>query len=390
MGAKRQALFRFRIEFLHQVRPQKAGRAELRHLHEEIHADRPEERQARRELVHREPRADSRAQIFDAVSQSIGEFEILGRARFLHVIAGDRDRVEFRHMLRGEGENVGNDPHRMFGRIDIGVPHHEFFQDIVLDRAGELFGGNALLFRRHDVKREHRQDRPVHGHRHRHLVERNAGKQRPHVIDRIDGDARHADISGDAGMVGIVAAMGGEVECDRQALLARGEIAPVKGVRIFRRGEAGILPHRPRLVDIHGRVRPAQKRRDAGEGIDRRQAFDIFRAIDAFHRDAFGRQPRFDGKGRRRSALILRQGEGREIGNAAHSGFRRPGFSRKARFVFFARGAFRGAFIRPSKKRRHSPSVRGDGPVFPNARRPQFSASAIEPKSSSLRCFRDE
>ena len=44
------------------------------------------------------PSRDARAQIFDAIGERIGEFEILRRARFLHVIAGNRDRVEFRHV----------------------------------------------------------------------------------------------------------------------------------------------------------------------------------------------------------------------------------------------------------------------------------------------------
>ncbi len=81
----------------------------------------------------------------------------------------------------------------------------------------------------------------------RHLVERDAGEQRAHVVDRIDRDAGHADIAGDARMIAVVAAVGGEIEGDRQALLPGGEIAPVEGVGILRRGEAGILPDGPGL-----------------------------------------------------------------------------------------------------------------------------------------------
>ena len=33
-----------------------------------------------------------------------------------------------------------DDPHRWAGRVDVGVPHHELFQDVVLDGAGESFG----------------------------------------------------------------------------------------------------------------------------------------------------------------------------------------------------------------------------------------------------------
>ena len=58
------------------------------------------------------PAVEPGAHIFDAVGERIGELEIAGRARLLHVIAGDRDRVELRHMRRGEGEDVGDDAQR--------------------------------------------------------------------------------------------------------------------------------------------------------------------------------------------------------------------------------------------------------------------------------------
>ena len=52
--------------------------------------------------------------------------------------------------------------------------------------------------------------------------------------------------------------MGGEIEGDGEALLPGGEVAPVEGVGILGGGEAGILPDRPRLGDVHGRVGAAQ------------------------------------------------------------------------------------------------------------------------------------
>ena len=57
-------------------------------------------------------RRDAGAQILDAVGERIGELEVLRRAGLLHVIAGDRDRIEFRHVFRREGEDVGDDAHR--------------------------------------------------------------------------------------------------------------------------------------------------------------------------------------------------------------------------------------------------------------------------------------
>ena len=121
-----------------QLRPEQARGAHLGDLHEEIHADRPEEGEARRERIDVEAGGDAGAHIFDAVGERVGELEVGGRARLLHVIAGDRDRIEFRHVLRGVGEDVGDDAHRGRGRIDVGVAHHELFEDVVLDGAGEL------------------------------------------------------------------------------------------------------------------------------------------------------------------------------------------------------------------------------------------------------------
>ena len=47
---------------------------------------------------HRDPGAG----ILDAVGQRIGQLQVRRRAGFLHVIAGNRDRIELRHVLRRE------------------------------------------------------------------------------------------------------------------------------------------------------------------------------------------------------------------------------------------------------------------------------------------------
>ena len=54
---------------------------------------------------------------------------------------------------------------------------------------------HPLLLGRHDVEREHRQHGAVHRHRHRHLVERDAVEELPHVVDRVDRDPGHADVA---------------------------------------------------------------------------------------------------------------------------------------------------------------------------------------------------
>ncbi len=237
-------------------------------------------------------------------------------------------------MRRGVGKYIGDDAQRRFWRIDVGVAHHEFFEDVVLDGASEFFRRHALLFGGGDIERQHREHGAVHGHRHRHLIERNAGKQRAHVVDRIDGDARHADVAGDARMIAVVAAMGGEVESDRQAFLPGGEIAPVERIGILGRREAGILPDGPRLGDVHGRVGAAQKRRDARVGIEAVQAVERGGVIGIFDVDALGRLPRLSvQRCRRRRAKRVGITDLRKVRDAAHTFIRSALEYRKRRPV---------------------------------------------------------
>ena len=321
MGAQRQRARIVRREWLHQLRPKHARGAQLRHFHEKVHADAEEERQPRREAVDVKVGGKSGAHIFDAVGKRIGELEVGRRSGLLHVVAGDRDRIELRHVRRGVGEDIGDDAQRRLRRIDVGVAHHELFENVVLDGAGELFRRHALLLGGDDVEREHRQHGAVHGHRHRHLVERNAGEQRAHVVDRIDRHARHADVAGDARVIAVVAAMGGEIEGDREPLLSGGEIAPVEGVGILGGGETGILPDRPRLGQVHGRVGPAQVRRDAGKGVETIEAVEIVGAVGALDRNAFGREPRQRPRPAPRSRTAHRRNRSRrnsECGSSGH------------------------------------------------------------------------
>ena len=157
---------------------------------------------------------------------------------------------------------------------------------------GELRRRHALLLGGDDVEREHRQHGAVHRHRHAHLVERDAVEQLAHVEDRVDRHAGHADVAGDPRVVAVVAAVGRQVEGDRQALLAGGEVAPVEGVGLLGGGEAGVLADRPRLVDVHRRVRAAQeRRRDPGTCRGSRGRRGRPPCTER-HVDALGRLPR--------------------------------------------------------------------------------------------------
>ena len=151
---------------------------------------------------------------------------------------------------------------------------------------------DALLLARHDVERQHRQHRAVHGHRHRHLVERDAVEQHAHVVDRVDRHAGHADVARHAWVVGVVPPVGRQVERDRQALLTGGQVAAVEGVGVLGGREAGVLADRPRLVDVHGRVRTTQEGGDARVRVEEVEALQVGGAVERLDVDALGRAPR--------------------------------------------------------------------------------------------------
>jgi len=96
---------------------------------------------------------------------------------------------------------------------------HELLEDVVLDRPRELLQLHPLFLCRHDVQRQDRQNGAIHGHGHRHLIQRDAIEELAHIEDRVDGHARHADIAGDPRMIRVVTAVRREVERDREALL---------------------------------------------------------------------------------------------------------------------------------------------------------------------------
>ena len=101
VGAQGQGAAVLGIELpLHQPGPEQAGGAHLGHFHEVVHADGPEEAEPGRKLVDGHAGGDTGPGIFDAVGKGIGQFQVGGRAGLLHVIAGDRDGIELRHLRR--------------------------------------------------------------------------------------------------------------------------------------------------------------------------------------------------------------------------------------------------------------------------------------------------
>ena len=275
MRAQHRGLRVLRRERLHDPPPQEARRTQLGDLEVEVHADAEEERQPAGELVDVHAAGERKTHVLAPVGERERELEHLVRARLLHVVAGDADRVELRHVLRRVLDDVGDDAHRRRGRIDVGVAHHELFQDVVLDRSRKLLLRDPLLFGGDDVACEYRQHGAVHGHRHRDAVEGNALEQDLHVLDRVDGHAGLADVAYDPRMVRVVAAVSGEVEGDRNALPAALERPSIEGVGLFGRRETGVLADRPGPAGIHGRLRAPHVRGEAGQRIRVRQPLEV-------------------------------------------------------------------------------------------------------------------
>ena len=120
------------------------------------------------------------------------------------------------------------------GRIDIGVAHHELFQNVVLNRPVQFLRAHTLFLGGYDVEGHHRQHGAVHGHRHGHLPQWNPVKENFHVFDRVDRHSCFADVANHALVVRVVAAMCGQVEGNRKAFLSCRQIAPVERVRFLR------------------------------------------------------------------------------------------------------------------------------------------------------------
>ena len=204
------------------------------------------------------------------------------------MIAGDGDGVELRHLLRSIFENIGDDTHGEFRRVDIGVTHHEFFQDIVLDRTGHFFQLGALFQTGIDIECQYRKNTTIHGHRNRHLVQRNTGKQNFHVFQRTDRHTGFTDVTYHTFIVGIITTVCRKVESDRQTFLAGSQVTTVECVGLFSSRETCILADRPRTHSVHTAIRTTQIRRQTGSIVQVFHSFQIFFSIYGFHLDVLG------------------------------------------------------------------------------------------------------
>ena len=182
-------------------------------------------------------------------------------------------------------DDVGHDPHRRFGRINIGVADHELLQDVVLDGAIQLGLRNAGFLGGDDEEGEAGDDGAVHRHRNRHLIERDAVEQDLHVLHAVDGDAGLTNIARHARVIRIIAAMRRQIEGDRKPLLSGRQVAAIEGAGFLGRRETSVLPDGPRPAGIHGGAHAARVRRKARQAWV--PAFGVLLRVERLDGEAF-------------------------------------------------------------------------------------------------------
>ena len=219
-----------RLELIHDPAPKQTCRPQLGRFHEEIHTDGKEKTETARKLIDIHAPRDGGTHVLATIRQS--ECQLLNKVRagLLHVVARDRNRVKLRHVIRGIFNDISDDPHRRFRRIYVGVPNHEFLQNVVLNGPRKQRPVMALFFSSHDEACKDRNDRAVHRHRHADLIKRNTVKEDFHVLDTINGDPGFPDIPLNARMVAVITPMRRQIECHTHTLLTRSQIASIERV----------------------------------------------------------------------------------------------------------------------------------------------------------------
>ena len=174
--SEREGLRILRLELFNKFCPNHTCSTHLCNLHKVVHTYSPEEWETRRKIIYRNTCLHTCTKVLKTIGKSISHLNIVGSASLLHMVAGDGDWVELRHIFRGVGKDIANDSHRELRWVDIGVTHHKLLEDIILDCTSHLLQLCTLLQTCNNVERHDRKNRTVHSHRDRHLVERNLVK----------------------------------------------------------------------------------------------------------------------------------------------------------------------------------------------------------------------
>ena len=163
-----------------------------------------------------------------------------------------------RHVLVAVLEQVGRQAHRRARRVDVVAARDVLLEHVVLGRPAQLLAGHALLLADELVQQQQAGGGRVDRHRRGDLIERDAVEGRAHVVDRVDRHARAPDLAEAARVVRVQAELRRQVERHREPGRALREQVAVALVGLLRRGVAGVLAHRPRLLAVHLAVHAAR------------------------------------------------------------------------------------------------------------------------------------
>ena len=238
--------------------PDLACGAILRNLLEEIVMRVEEEAEPRGEIVDGQATPQRPLDVLDAVIKRESQLLQRGRSCFANVVAGNRNGIEARRMARPKLDCVDDQAHRRSRRIQILLLCDVFLQNVVLQSARKQLPVRALALSDDQVHRPQHAGGRVDGHRDGSAVERNAGEQRLHVLDRVDGHATLAHLAFALCIVRVAAHERGQIERDGKSAGSAGEEVLVPEICFFRRGKAGELPHGPEASAITGGMNPAR------------------------------------------------------------------------------------------------------------------------------------
>ena len=191
------------------------------------------------------PRLAHGVEHVDGGGQGVGDLLDRGGAGLLQVVAADVHRVPLGDEVAAVGDHVDDQPAARQGREDVGPPREVLLDDVVLGRAPQPAALDALLFGVGHVEGQQPGGRGVDRHRRVHLAGRDPVEQLAHVAEVDDRHADLADLALGQHVVGVVAGLGGQVEGDREAGLAPGQVGPVQLVRGPGGGVAGVGAHQP-------------------------------------------------------------------------------------------------------------------------------------------------
>ena len=141
-----------------------------------------------------------------------------------------------------------------------------------------LARGYPFSFGGGDVERQQDRRRPVDRHARADLVQRDAVEQDLGVGQGVHRDADPADLLAELGIVGVVAALGGQVERHRQPRPSLVQQVAVAAVGFLGGAETRILAKRPELAAVAGReVTPGERELPGRRGLRRYSPRPVYR-----------------------------------------------------------------------------------------------------------------